>query len=123
MAHAGTYSQLEASSVERRHAIRYELQIPVAFFWENATGGKFQGEGVTRDISEAGVYVFTEECPPPKSKVRVEIMLAQPGIASASLKGKMQVRRVEATTEKSGRCGFALGGKTFSLSSTSAAQA
>jgi hypothetical protein len=87
----------------------------VAFFWENAEGGKFQAEGVTRDISDVGVYVLSEKCPPLKSKVRVEVMLAQQGIAGASLKGNMWVLRVEDGPEFAG-CGFALAGTTLSLS-------
>jgi len=117
MAHPSNAIQLETPSVERRRAIRYELQIPVVFYWENAGGGKFQGEGMTRDISEAGVYVFTENCPPLMSKVVVEVVLAQPGTARGLLKGRMQVVRVEHGPEASGICGIALGGKTFSLSS------
>jgi len=88
----------------------------VAFFWENAEGGKFQAEGVTRDISDVGVYVLSERCPPMKSKVRVEVMLAQQGIAGASLKGNMWVLRVEDGPEGFDGCGFALAGTTFSLS-------
>jgi len=103
-------------SFERRRAVRYELQVPVAFIWENAEGGKFQAEGVTRDISDVGVYVLSEKCPPMKSKVRVEVMLAQQGIAGASLKGNMWVLRVEDGPEGFDGCGFALAGTTFSLS-------
>jgi hypothetical protein len=51
-----------------------------------------------------------------KSKVRVEVMLAQQGIAGASLKGNMWVLRVEDGPEGFGGCGFALAGTTFSLS-------
>jgi len=103
-------------SMERRRVVRYELHIPVVFFWENAEGSKFQAEGVTRDISDVGLYVLSEKCPPLKSKVRVEVMLAQAGVASASLKGSMQVLRVEDGPEGFGGCGFALAGKTLSLS-------
>jgi hypothetical protein len=104
-------------SFERRGAVRYELRIAVAFFWENAEGDKFQAEGVTRDISEVGVYVLSGTCPPLKSKVRVEVTLAQPGIVSGSLKGRMQVLRVERDgPEEFGGCGFALGGTPLSLS-------
>jgi hypothetical protein len=123
MARQSNYSEYQARpveriverSLERRHAVRYELKIPVAFFWENAEGSKFQAEGVTRDISDVSVYVLSEKCPPLKSKVLVEVMLVQPGIANASLKGSMQVLRVEDGPEGFGGCGFALAGKTFSL--------
>jgi hypothetical protein len=104
-------------SVERRHAVRYELRIPVVFSWKSAGDRKCRGEGVTRDISEVGVYVFTATCPAPESKVRIEILMAQPGFASASLKGRMQVLRVEEGPETFGGCGFALAGKQFSLRS------
>ena len=89
------------------------------FSWENADGTKLQGEGVTCNISDMGAYVFTRECPPLNRKVSVEIMLvAQPGISRALLKGRMQVTRLGGGPEKFGGCGFALAGKTFSLKST-----
>ena len=123
MAHPSNYQykallgkRIVERSLERRRAVRYELHIPVVFFWENAEGSKIQTGGVTRDISDIGLYVFSEKCPPLKSKVRVEVMLAQAGIANASLKGSMQVLRVEDGPEGFGGCGFALAGKTLSLS-------
>jgi hypothetical protein len=88
----------------------------VVFFWENAEGDKFQAEGITREISHVGVYVFSRKCPPLKCEVRVEVTLAQPGIVSGSLKGRMQVLRVEDGPEEFGGCGFALGGTPLSLS-------
>ena len=102
--------------VERRGAVRYELEVPVVFFWTGPQGSKVKADGVTRDISEVGLYVHSENCPPPKTKVLVEIVLTEPRTASALLKGSMQVMRVEDGRAKVGSCGFALAGKTLSLS-------
>ena len=107
MAHLSRYKykahrvkRIVERSLERRRAVRYELQVPVAFFWENAEGGKFQAEGVTRDISDVGVYVLSERCPPMKSKVRVEVMLAQQGIAGASLNSPWQNHGKSASSDE-----------------------
>jgi hypothetical protein len=103
------------SSLERRRAVRYELNIAVAFFWEDAEGSRIQSEGVTRDISDVGVYVFAYKCPPLKGKVRIAVLLAQPGFAGTALKGSMQVLRVDRSTEARVACGFAIAGTTLSL--------
>ena len=102
-------------NLERRRAVRYELTIPVAFLWADNDGSALHAEGVTRDISDIGVYVLADTCPPLHSEVRVEVMAVEPGIASAFLQGNMQVLRVEISPDVSGGCGFALGGSGLSI--------
>src|SRR5271166_6228699 len=87
----------DISSTERRRDVRYDLQIPVVFIWD-ADGTKCQGEGMTRDIS----------------KVDVEILFGR-SKSNVSLRGSMQVLRVEAGLNRTGVCGFALSGKRLSV--------
>jgi len=110
------FDRLQALALERRRAVRYQLEVPVVFLWENSNGNKLQAVGVTRDISEVGAFIFTNDCPAVGSHVRIEVMLiAQPGMARAILKSSMRVVRVGAGPEKFGGQGFALTGNTFSL--------
>jgi len=102
-------------NLERRRAARYELTIPVAFLWADHDGSALHAEGVTRDISDIGVYVLADKCPPLNSEVRVEVMAVEPGIASAFLKGNMKVLRVEVSPDVRGGCGFALAGSGLSI--------
>jgi hypothetical protein len=48
----------------RRKSIRFPLQTPVIFWWTNAIGERQVGEGLSRDISEEGAFVFAVDCPP-----------------------------------------------------------
>jgi hypothetical protein len=101
--------------VERRKSVRYQLEIPAVFRWEDGSGMRFQGEGVTRDVSDVGAYVFTASCPPLQTEVEIEIVVPSklPGTPKARLKGTMQVLRLE--DDRRGGCGFSLAGKAFSL--------
>jgi hypothetical protein len=101
--------------VERRNAIRYRLDTPVVFHWQVGSGMRLNGEGVTRDVSEVGAYVFTAKCPPVQAEVEVEIVVRSlHGAPKAWLKGIMQVLRVEAPP--GGQCGFSLAGKALIIS-------
>jgi hypothetical protein len=99
--------------------VRYRLQIPVIFSWENPLGSRFRGEGVTRDISEFGAYVVSATCPPLMSEVEVEIVFsAVPKGPKAWLSGKMQVVRREDESNGPGGRGFSLSGKAFAVCAT-----
>lgn len=100
--------------MERRNAIRYRLDTPVVFRWHDGSGKRLEGEGVTRDVSEVGAYVFTARCPPLHKDVEIEIAVPPlHGAPKAWLKGIMQVLRVEAGP--GGECGFSLTGKALAI--------
>jgi hypothetical protein len=100
--------------VERRNAIRYRLDAPVVFRWQDGSGKRLEGEGVTRDVSEVGAYVFSARCPPLHKEVEIEIVVPPlHGTPKAWLKGIMQVLRVEAAP--AGGFGFSLVGKALAI--------
>jgi hypothetical protein len=61
--------------VELRQNKRYRLGAPVSFFWESREGAIGAGEGHTRDISVAGVFILTAGLIPEGSVVRMEVTL------------------------------------------------
>lgn len=69
---------------------------------------------MTRDISEVGLFVVSQACPPLRSKVDVEILFGR-SKSNVSLRGSMQVLRVEADLNRICVCGFALSGKRLSV--------
>lgn len=76
----------------------------------------FQGEGFTRDMSVAGVFVFTATCPPVKAAVQMEVFLPfSDGASKARMKSDMVVLRVEHDIADDKRNGFSTVGKGFSL--------
>jgi hypothetical protein len=101
---------------DRRKAIRYQMSVRAIFRWKGSRGRRFQqGEGTTRDISVAGVYVLAPICPPANSFLQMEIILPQlPSVRKTRMKAKMKVLRVENLGRKA-RSGFSAGGKSFSL--------
>jgi len=79
--------------VELRKRIRYRLSADAVFAWEGAQRGRLVGEGVTRDISLTGAFVFTRTCPPVGATLELDIHLS-----SASGSGGRTVRiKTEAT--------------------------
>jgi PilZ domain len=61
--------------MEHRGAIRYPLQVPASFSWEDEQRIVRQGEGHTRNISEKGVFVDAAICPPIGSSVELHFSL------------------------------------------------
>src|SRR5579871_241894 len=103
-------------SVERRKAIRYRMRTPVIFRWSGPDHERFQGEGVTRDMSVAGVFVLTDTCPPPDAAIQMEVLLPfLDGPSNARLKSQMTVLRVEHDIAENKRSGFSAHCAGFSL--------
>jgi PilZ domain len=67
--------------MDRRRSNRYDLTSPVGFFWRNADGLWCRREGTARDISESGVFVFTDQPPTVGSAIRFELSFAHPASA------------------------------------------
>jgi|SRR5579863_5737158 len=104
----------------RRVVNRYRIKAPAIFTWKRSRSDHFQGEGTTRDISAAGVYVLTATCPPIDSTVQMEVVLPQlEGAPKTRIKAEMKVLRVDFNTEREGRSGFSAVSKGFSLRSNS----
>lgn len=64
--------QLSTSCKEQRTAVRYPLEIPVAFRWIER-GQARQSRGRTRDVSVRGVFVLSSDCPPPATRVTIRM--------------------------------------------------
>jgi hypothetical protein len=95
--------------VELRKTTRYPLDLRVTFRWTNE-GQDYFGTGSTRDIGAAGMFVFSEDCPPHDARLSCEV--TAPRTRSA---GSLQItaygRVVRVEGDKSGiRRGFAVHG-------------
>ena len=100
------------NSIELRKAKRYPLNAPAQFIWALREGKPQTGQGVTRDINTAGVYVQTDALPPVGSRIQMEIVLPKLGDTGPGLKlaGEGVVLRREpssATGVAASRGGFA----------------
>jgi hypothetical protein len=96
--------------IEHRGAIRYPLQLPVFFSWEDEQGIMRQGEGLTRNISEKGVFVDAAILPPIGSPVKLHFSL--PVLPEAERKMSVEhtgeTLRLEGTEQGEHGGGFAI---------------
>lgn len=95
------------SALELRKIKRYYVQAPAVFFWKDSDGRAQTGEGTTRDISTAAVFVKSRDCPSAGDQLRLKVLLpslsGRPGVR---LHGEGIVLRVDRA--ESGAVGFAL---------------
>jgi len=93
--------------MDLRKATRYPLNAPVFYWWESADGTLQEAQGVTRDISDRGVFIVTRHLPP--AGVRIEMDVHLPSVSSAArsaqLRGEGTVLR--SSEAEGGEPGFA----------------
>src|SRR4029077_17418626 len=96
--------------MEMRKEIRYRLDAPAVFSWEGARHRRFQGEGITRDISIQGAFILTATMPPPACTIQVDLLLPSlTGLMSMMrITGKARVIRVEHPSTDAWIQGFAV---------------
>jgi hypothetical protein len=105
--------------MERRTQFRYLMSARAVFSWEGPEQKRFQGEGVTRDISPKGAFILTLSCPPAHAAVHLELFLPpfHGIVATARIRAETQVVRVEQAPPGEQQSGFAVGSPGFSFSS------
>jgi hypothetical protein len=93
-----------------RTAIRFPLKASVTFFWQDDAGETHDGRGQSRDISEHGLFVFSEMCPPLGSRVLLRILIEEPPEVARTLRMQVNghVLRVDQPTSEARMCGFAI---------------
>jgi hypothetical protein len=95
--------------VELRKTTRYPLDLRVTFRWTNE-GQDYVGTGSTRDIGAAGIFVFSEDCPPRDARLSCEVTAPRSRSAgSLQIKASGRVVRVE-SSESGAQRGFAVHG-------------
>ena len=99
-----------------RRDIRYRLDAPALFSWESAEGKRFEGKGITRDMSAFGAFILTPKCPPIDAPIQLEVVLPSlPGMKTViRLSGEARVLRVVQISKDEGQSGFAVVSGDFS---------
>lgn len=69
---------------QRRSAVRYRLQLPVIFHWND--GAEHTHGGFTSDVALDGALIMSSHCPPIGSEVRIEILLPSPDRSAEELR-------------------------------------
>jgi hypothetical protein len=94
--------------------VRYRLGADAVFTWKGAQDARLLGEGVTRDISLAGVFVFTRTCPPVGATLELDIFLS-PAPGNRGKTVRIKTEAVVVRVEHSGVEGFAAVSQDFTL--------
>jgi hypothetical protein len=84
--------------MELRNRVRFRLSAAAVFAWQGASGQRLLGEGLTRDISVTGTFIFTKTTPPVGAIVDLKIFLSYPvgkGSRSVQIKTRVEVIRVD----------------------------
>jgi PilZ domain len=101
--------------VELRAAFRYGLSANVLFSWEEQ-GPRANGQGVTRDMSTNGLFVYSKVLPPENASLGLEVGFPplQEGSAPVRIKVRGRVVRVEREPAEPFRNGFAVSSESTS---------
>jgi hypothetical protein len=101
--------------MELRSRVRHRLSADAVFTWEGPFNKRLVAEGVTRDISVAGAFIFTRSCPPMGATLELEIFLSPaPGSRARTVLIKTEARVIR--VEHSGAVeGFAAVSRDFTL--------
>src|SRR5437660_4821696 len=61
--------------MEFRKRVRHRLAASAVFTWQGAQQSWLSGEGVTRDISFDGAFIFSLTCPPGGTAMELDVLL------------------------------------------------
>lgn len=96
------------------------MKAPAIFRWNGPDNERFQGQGVTRDMSITGAFILSATCPPPNAAVKMEALLPlSDGLSKAQMKADMKVLRVDYDITGNKHSGFSAVCKEFLLSTFS----
>jgi hypothetical protein len=102
--------------LERREQTRYGVRALVDFEWIDE-GVIRRGQGITRDISTKGIFIYSEMNPPAKADVLVDVSFR--GVTSIpstlQMRAKGLVIRVEPAIEPGSQQGFAMLNRSYEL--------
>jgi hypothetical protein len=79
---------------ESRDFKRLPMHAAVVFFWSDSAGAWQQGEGVTRDISTGGMFVWTDSLPQAGARIVVSVLLPRLDVTPVRMQVEGLVRHV-----------------------------
>ena len=95
--------------------MRYRVTASAVFAWESAHHHRLVGEGVTRDVSVDGAFIFTRSCPPVGATLDLQIELSPASETRATRVHIRTVARVIRVEHGPSGEGFAATSEDFTL--------
>ena len=68
--------QIADRRVNRRSAVRFQLHLPVVFYWDD--GQQRTAAGFTSNVALDGALIQSAICPPVGCDVRIEVLIPSP---------------------------------------------
>jgi hypothetical protein len=99
------------TTMDRRQHARFDLSGRVWYSWKDGQGTRRTARGVARDVSECGLYVFTDSRPPVGTAIRFEVSFSFRDDSEIRMRARGKVLRIEPEREKTFGCGFAVATK------------
>jgi hypothetical protein len=99
-----------ANSLRRRRHLRYPVEAEVKYQWSTQSSTLGEGDGRSRDISQAGAFVLTNALPPVGASIDLTIQLPAWQVGAAALRMEMtgEVVRVDVPPGHEQKWGFAV---------------
>jgi PilZ domain len=96
--------------VEQRKVFRYAIVATATFAWQDEDGIQQRSEGITRDMSSSGAFIYAAVGPIAEVPVRMEFELPpiEEGKAPLRVRVKARVVRVERDPADPVHTGFAV---------------
>ena len=96
--------------MEQRTAFRYGMVATAAFEWQDEHGIQQKSQGITRDMSDSGAFIYAAVGPTAQVPVRIEFELPplEEGKAPLRVRVKARVVRVERDPANPVHSGFAV---------------
>jgi PilZ domain len=96
--------------VEQRKALRYAMAATAAFVWQDSRGIQQRSEGITRDMSSSGAFIYAAVGPTEHVPARIEFELPPLEERKAPLRVRVKARvvRVERDPTDPVHSGFAV---------------
>ena len=94
--------------MDRRERRRFDVIAAVTFTWTDSNAIQHRSAGVTRDVSESGVFIIADTVPPVGTAVHFEVSLSFRDESQIEMRAQGKVLRVEAARESRTQRGFAI---------------
>ena len=96
--------------MEQRKVFRYAIVATATFAWQDEGGSPQRSEGITRDISSSGAFIYAAVGPTGQVPARIEFELPplEEGKAPLQVRVKAHVVRVEREPTDPVHSGFAV---------------
>jgi PilZ domain len=102
--------------MERRTNIRYQMNANAIFMWKGPGRAHLRAEGMTRDISPQGAFIFASSYPPVDTTILVDIYLflstSRASAPKVRIRAEARVLRIDREADQ-GMNGFAIGNSHF----------